>query len=136
MSPDHHGQVFYFSPESLEALKAEASPNNTSKISDQSWVSTNDALSTLLWRTVMAVQNPFETLEEDPVSAFNITIDGQLWTDPPVHLDTLCCNLEYIAVSAHIRQILGSAELAVLALLMLKAHPCRQAVHWRRGSSG
>ncbi|KAH8665440.1 hypothetical protein BGZ61DRAFT_538790 [Ilyonectria robusta] len=85
MSSDHRGQVFYLSPESLKVLKAEASPNNASKIPDQSWVSTNDALSTLLWRTVMAVQNPFETLEGDLMSVFNIAIDGQPRTDPPVH---------------------------------------------------
>lgn len=121
MSPDHRRQVFYFSPESLKALKAEASLSNASKPSDQSWISTNDALSALLWRTVMAVQDPLETLEGDPVSVFNIAIDGRLRTDPPVHPGTLGCFLEYIAVSAPIRQMLGSAKLADLALLIRKA---------------
>ncbi|KAH7177026.1 transferase family-domain-containing protein [Dactylonectria macrodidyma] len=120
-SPDHRGQVFYFSPESLKALKAEASPSNASEQSEQTWISTNDALSALLWRTVMAVQNPLETLEGDPVSVFNIAIDGRLRTDPPVHPNTLGCFLEYVAVSAPIRQMLSSANLADLAFLIRKA---------------
>ncbi|KAH7015896.1 hypothetical protein EDB80DRAFT_774203 [Ilyonectria destructans] len=121
MSPDHRGQVFYFSPESLKALKAETSQGNASRPSDQSWISTNDALSALLWRTVMAVQDPLESLEGDLVSVFSIAIDGRLRTCPPMHRDTLGCFLEYIAVSAPIRQMLGSSKLADLALLILKA---------------
>ncbi|KAK2743955.1 hypothetical protein FQN55_007004 [Onygenales sp. PD_40] len=82
LSPSHRGQVFYFSPESLAVLKAEAFPVNTTRPSDQSWISTNDALSALLWRTVMAAQSPLENLAGDPVSIFNIAIDGRQRTDP------------------------------------------------------
>ncbi|OQE31413.1 hypothetical protein PENSTE_c001G01221 [Penicillium steckii] len=121
VSPNHRGQVFYFSPESLEALKAEASPRNTSEPSDQKWISTNDALSALIWRTVMAVQSPIEELEGDPVSIFNIAIDGRLRTSPPMHPETLGCFLEYVAVSAPIRQILSSLSLADLAVRIRKA---------------
>lgn len=78
ISPNHRGQIFYFSEASLESLKAEASPANATGSHDQQWVSTNDALSALLWRTVMAVQNPLETLEGDPTSVFNIAIDARL----------------------------------------------------------
>jgi hypothetical protein len=121
LSPDHRGQVFYFSPAALAALKAEASPANATEPSDQTWISTNDALSALLWRTVMAVQSPLDSLEGDPVSVFNIAVDGRLRTDPPVHLHTLGCFLEYVAVSAPIRKMLGSASLADLAILIRKA---------------
>ncbi|KAK2761460.1 hypothetical protein FQN53_007697 [Emmonsiellopsis sp. PD_33] len=55
---------------------------NATQSSDQSWVSTNDALSALLWRTVMAAQPPLENLAGDPVSIFNIAIDGRQRTDP------------------------------------------------------
>lgn len=121
LSPDHCGQIFYFSPASLTSLKAEASPANATEPSDQQWVSTNDALSALLWRTVMAVQSPLDSLEGDPVSVFNIAIDGRQRTEPPVHPRTLGCFLEYVAVSAPIRKILGSASLADLAILIRKA---------------
>ncbi|KAK2789224.1 hypothetical protein FQN52_006316 [Onygenales sp. PD_12] len=87
LSRSHRGQVFYFSPDSLLALKAEASPANTTQSSDQSWVSTNDALSALLWRTVMAAQSPLENLAGDPVSIFNIAIDGRQRTNPKSSLN-------------------------------------------------
>ncbi|KAJ9133262.1 Enoyl-hydratase isomerase family [Pleurostoma richardsiae] len=121
VSRSHRGQVFYFSPESLAALKAEASPTRATGLTDQKWISTNDAVSALLWRTVMAVQSPLETLEGDPVSVFNIAIDGRLRTDPPVHPNTLGCFLEYVAVSAPIRKMLSSLSLADLAILIRKA---------------
>ncbi|RAL07951.1 uncharacterized protein BO97DRAFT_462263 [Aspergillus homomorphus CBS 101889] len=120
-SLNHRGQVFYFSPESLAALKAEASPANATVTSDQKWISTNDALSALLWRTVMAVQSPLDQLEGDPVSVFNIAIDGRQRTDPKVHPQTLGCFLEYVAVSAPIRQMLSTLSLADLAILIRKA---------------
>ncbi|ROW03019.1 hypothetical protein VMCG_05818 [Cytospora schulzeri] len=120
-SKSHRGQVFYFSPQALQELKAEASPANATLSTDQKWVSTNDALSALLWRTVMAVQHPLEKLEGDPVSYFDIAIDGRLRTNPPVHSHTLGCWLEYVDVSMPIRQLLTTASLADIAILVRKA---------------
>lgn len=94
LSPTHRGQIFYFSPAALKALKAEAAPDRATVSSDQSWISTNDALSALLWRTLMAVQSPLETLDGDPVSVLSIAIDGRQRTDPPVHPETQGCFLE------------------------------------------
>ncbi|RDW66612.1 hypothetical protein BP5796_09361 [Coleophoma crateriformis] len=111
-SKNHRGQVFYFSPEMLQALKKEAWPDKARASTTQKWISTNDALSALLWRTVMAVHFPLETLEGDSVSTFNIAIDGQSRTNPPVHPQTLGCFLEYVALSLPIREILSSMSLA------------------------
>ncbi|GFF75243.1 shikimate O-hydroxycinnamoyltransferase [Aspergillus udagawae] len=121
MSPNHRGQVFYFSKDSLKSLKAEASPANATEFHGQQWVSTNDALSALLWRTLMAVQNPLETLKGDPTSVFNIAIDGRLRTNPKVHPQTLGCFMEYIAVSAPVRKILSTLKIADLAVMIRKA---------------
>ncbi|KAL4936956.1 hypothetical protein BDV06DRAFT_232905 [Aspergillus oleicola] len=121
MSLSHRGLVFYFSPESLAALKTEASPANATEPSDQTWISTNDALSALLWRTVMAVQSPLETLEGDPISVFNVAVDGRQRTNPRVHPNTLGCFLEYVAVSAPIRKMLSTLSLADLSILIRKA---------------
>ncbi|KAL4875382.1 hypothetical protein BJY04DRAFT_202113 [Aspergillus karnatakaensis] len=118
MSPNHRGQIFYFSQEALQALKEEAAPVNATIPHSQHWVSTNDALSALLWRTVMAVQNPIDTLEGDPISVFNISIDGRRRTSTKIHPQALGCFLEYIAVSAPIRQILSSLSLADLAIMI------------------
>jgi hypothetical protein len=120
-SLSHRGQVFYFSPESLAALKEEASPANATEPSDQKWISTNDALAALLWRTVMAVQSPLETLEGDPVSVYNIAIDGRQRTDSKLHPETMGCFLEYVAVSAPICKMLSTLNLADLATEIRKA---------------
>ncbi|KAJ5738129.1 hypothetical protein N7493_001284 [Penicillium malachiteum] len=121
VSPNHRGQVYYFSPESLARLKADASPVYATQPTDQKWISTNDALSALLWRTVMAVQHPIEELEEDPVSVFNVALDGRQRADPPVHSNTLGCFLEWTAPSASIRDMLTKFSIADLAILVRKA---------------
>ncbi|KAJ5823776.1 Transferase [Penicillium robsamsonii] len=120
-SLSHRGQIFYFSPESLAAIKAEASPGNATEPSDQKWISTNDALAALLWRTVMAAQSPLETLEGDPMSVYNIAIDGRQRTDPKLHPETLGCFLEYVSVSVPVRKILSTLSLADLATKIRKA---------------
>lgn len=120
LSDAHRGQVFYFSPSALAALKTEAAPKDASDASD-SWISTNDALSALLWRTVMAIQNPVESLgEADPVFSFAIAIDGRPRTDPPVHPRTMGCFLEYVAVEMPIRKML-TCELAEIAVEIRRA---------------
>ncbi|RAH53551.1 hypothetical protein BO85DRAFT_381186 [Aspergillus piperis CBS 112811] len=124
LAKNHRAQVFYFSLEALAALKMDASPKNASEPTDVPWISTNDALSALLWRTVMAVQWPLETLEnvnQDQESFFNVALNGRLRTDPPVHPNTLGCFLEYIGVSMPVRKMLTSAHLADLAVLIRKA---------------
>ncbi|OKL56976.1 hypothetical protein UA08_07781 [Talaromyces atroroseus] len=121
LSRENRGQVFYFSPERLAALKNDAAPGNAKHASDVKWISTNDAVSALLWRTVMAMQSPLESLDGDPVSVFNIAIDGRQRADPPLHPETLGCFLEYIAVSCPIREILSSDNVADLAVSIRKA---------------
>ncbi|KAM0231783.1 hypothetical protein ACHAPO_008364 [Fusarium lateritium] len=122
LSTTFRGQVFYFSPESLSALKAEAAPANATIETDQQWISTNDAFSALMWRTAVAVQAPLDSLgeDEDASSVFNMAVNGRTRTDPPVHPQTLGCFLQYISVSAPIRDILGSLSLADLAIMIRK----------------
>lgn len=122
LSTSHCGHVFRFSKDALNALKEEASPSKAKDPRDVSWVSTNDALSALLWRTVMAVQRPVDSLgDEDPVSVFNIAIDARRRTEPAVHPRTLGCFLGYVAVSAPIRSLLDELSLADLAVLIRRA---------------
>ncbi|KAL4757289.1 uncharacterized protein BDW70DRAFT_153493 [Aspergillus foveolatus] len=82
----------------------------------QSWISTNNALLALAWRTLMAVQSPLETLEGDRVSTFNVAIDGQPPTSQEFHPNKLGCFLEYVSISVPIIKILGEQNIAHLAL--------------------
>lgn len=124
VSDTHRGQVFYFSPENLRALKDEAGPHNATTDSTSNngagdrprWISTNDAVTALLWRTVMAVQNPLESLgDANPTSAFAIAIDARSRFDPPVHPRTLGCFLAYVGVEMPIRRMLTGppADIAI-----------------------
>lgn len=48
-------QIFYLSPTSISALKELASPKNSAKTqSGHTWISTNTAISALVWKSVMA----------------------------------------------------------------------------------
>jgi len=122
-SATHRGQVFYLSAEALVTLKKDASPANVTHSDEDTpkWVSTNDAVSALLWRTVMAVQHPIETLASNPISAFAIAIDGRIRTDPPVHPRTLGCFLEYVGLELPIREMLETYSLADIAVEIRKA---------------
>jgi hypothetical protein len=122
LSTTFRGQVFYFSPSALAFLKAEASPDRATRPTDQQWISSNDAFSALMWRTAVAVQAPIGNLEdgENPHSVFNIAVDGRKRTDPAVHPQALGCFLQYISVSAPIREILTTLSLADLAVLIRK----------------
>lgn len=121
LSQHHRGQVFYFSPQALKMLKADASPVNATEPSNQKWISTNDALSALLWRTVMAVQSPLESLDGDPVSNYGISINARHRLTPRVHPDTSGCFLGWVSVEAPIRRIIGDLNIADLAVLVRKA---------------
>ncbi|KAF5980221.1 trichothecene 3-o-acetyltransferase [Fusarium coicis] len=96
--------------------------DRATRLTDQQWISTNDAFSALVWRTAMSVQAPIDSLEdgENPHSVFNIAVDGRKRTDPAVHPQTLGCFLQYISVSAPIREILTTLRLADLAGLIRK----------------
>ncbi|KAJ5747737.1 uncharacterized protein N7511_009433 [Penicillium nucicola] len=119
--PNQRTQLFYFSPESLQALKEEASPKNSTELSDQKWISTNDAVSALLWRSVQTIRNPLDTLEGDPISVLSISMDGRSRMEPKIHPDTLGCCLLWSAPSVSIRKMLQSLNLADLATIIRKA---------------
>ncbi|KAI1398984.1 transferase family-domain-containing protein [Hypoxylon fuscum] len=121
VSKEHAGQVFYFSPENLAKLKADASPANATEPTDVAFVSTNDAISALMWRSVMAAQFPIEELKEDPTSIFNIAIDGRARTDPKVHPRVLGNWLGWVAQQMSIRKMLTTASLADIAAVIRKA---------------
>ncbi|KAI3332860.1 transferase family-domain-containing protein [Ustulina deusta] len=121
ISREHVGQVFRLSAEQLATLKADAAPKNASEPSDGAWVSTNDALSALMWRSVMAAQFPLEELEGDPTSVFNIAVDGRSRTDPPVHPRTLGNWLGWVMPAMPIRKMLSRESVADPALVIRQA---------------
>ncbi|KAI1159260.1 transferase family-domain-containing protein [Nemania serpens] len=121
ISREHVGQVFRLTAEQRAALKADAAPANASEPSDQSFISTNDALSALMWRSVMAAQFQLDELEGDPTSIFNIAVDGRLRTNPPVHPRALGNWLGWVAPQMSIRKILSANNVADPAVVVRSA---------------
>ena len=121
LAKNHSAQVFYLSAESRAALKEEASPKNATEPTDQAYISTNDALSALIWRAVMRAQFPLDKLEGNPTSVYNIALDSRLRTDPPVHPKTMGCFLTWMAASMGIRDMLEKHNLADMAVAIRKS---------------
>ncbi|KAI0152901.1 transferase family-domain-containing protein [Xylariaceae sp. FL1272] len=109
ISREHVGQVFRLSGEQLAKLKADASP-------ETGFISTNDALSALMWRSVMAAQFSLEELEGEPNSFFNIAVDSRPRTDPPVHPRVLGNWLGWVGIQMPIREILSKDDIKAPAL--------------------
>ncbi|KAK8156400.1 hypothetical protein IWX90DRAFT_223781 [Phyllosticta citrichinensis] len=85
---NHLGDVFYFSPESVEKLKAEVSPKNakiTPKSERTEYISTADAMVALIWRTVMSAQHDLDTMEGNPQSILAETLDVRRRMHVPIH---------------------------------------------------
>ncbi|KAI0389831.1 transferase family-domain-containing protein [Xylariaceae sp. FL0594] len=123
LSREHVGQVFRLSAEQLATLKADAAPSNASDVLGQSYVSSNDALSALMWRSVMNAQFSLQDLadSEDPISIFNIAIDARSRTDPPVHPRTLGNWLGWVAPTMSIRKLLSRPSVADPAVAVRRA---------------
>ncbi|KAI8298130.1 Acyltransferase easC [Colletotrichum sp. SAR11_240] len=113
----HVGQIFYLSKDSLEQLKRDAQP----KTSDGSFVSTNDALSALIWRSIMAAQFDVAQLDGSENSVYNIAIDGRGRSQPPIHPEAMGSFLGFIQVELPIKKILEADNIAALSLLIRKA---------------
>ncbi|WYZ42789.1 hypothetical protein EsH8_VI_000488 [Colletotrichum jinshuiense] len=129
-SPIHHGHVFYFSPESLTALKAEASPANVKLFKGRegipSFVSTNDALTALIWRATMSAQHAskLRPIEEDPTpspSIMGVALDARRRAGVPIHKHTLGNVLGFAAAVLDIREVVSEGSLADLAICVRRA---------------
>jgi hypothetical protein len=134
LTTTHRAQIFYFSPESLVKLKKEADPSNATELSDQKWISTNDAICALIWRAIMAAQFPLKSPEEagdgensgdsedsDPITNFGIYMDGRLRTNPRIHPEALGCFMTCCGATVSLRKMLGQLNIADLSVLVRKA---------------
>ncbi|KAK8216249.1 transferase family-domain-containing protein [Phyllosticta capitalensis] len=116
---NHLGEVFYFSPESIKKLKAEASPENakiTPKSERTEWISTADAMAALIWRSVMSAQFDVDTIEGNPQSMLAETLDMRRRIHLPIHPQTLGNFWSLSHTTFDLRTLLTEASLADLAI--------------------
>lgn len=124
------GRIFYFSPESLKTLKADAAPSNAAHPPDDvPWISTMDALMALIWRTFVRAHNSLDSLEGDPVSRMSFGIDNRKRTalDPPLHPRALGNFFSVTDAGLPAREVLTTASVADLAV------PIRRGLHRKDG---
>lgn len=111
-------QIFHISPASISALKDLANPRHSlSPQKEYSWISTNTAISALLWRSVMFATYGHERPITESVSMFSLPLNARTRMDPPLSPDLLasawCFQDSRLPVNA-----LLEANLADIALIV------------------
>ncbi|KAL4731272.1 hypothetical protein ACLX1H_000237 [Fusarium chlamydosporum] len=126
-SPVAHGNVFYFSPEKIQELKELASPANAklfkSNEDNSPYISTNDALTALVWRCTMMAQHKHKQGEEKPSgpSMLGLALDARRrYAGQDVHKHTLGNILGFAPAVMDIDTLLkeDEATLADIALVV------------------
>lgn len=108
----HRQRVYRLSPKALAELK------NDCTESGDSWISTNDAATALLWRSIIRAQADLETLPEDAMSHHIINVDLRLRSDPPLSKHYPGCPMNYARPGMNLRELCKSTSLAPLARLI------------------
>ncbi|KAF2089746.1 hypothetical protein K490DRAFT_36988 [Saccharata proteae CBS 121410] len=135
LSPIHHGHVFYISPSNLAALKAEASPQNANLYPNLApFVSTNDAICALVWRTVMRAQHP-DAVNASPesdtrTSLCAISLDGRRRLSPPAHEYTIGNFFAPAPCTLPLPTLTTSASLADIAATIRAGVAAYDAQRW------
>ncbi|KAM0351010.1 hypothetical protein ACHAPU_002788 [Fusarium lateritium] len=124
-SPIAHGHVFYFSPEKLQALKELAAPSNAKlfKGSDKmaSFISTNDALSALIWRCTMLAQHKDSEGEDRPKgnSMIGHALDCRRRTNQTVHKYTIGNILGFAPAIMDIESVLDEEKVSLADIALI-----------------
>ncbi len=113
-------QTFYLSPASISALKELASPKNSASAqTEYSWVSTNTAISALVWRSVIAATYAHEFPITDSVSQFSSPLNARKRMDPPLAPDLVASAWCFQSSQLPINTLLESS-IADVALVVRK----------------
>ncbi|EYB23986.1 hypothetical protein FG05_03006 [Fusarium graminearum] len=125
--PIAHGNVFYFSPEKIEALKELASPSNAkhfkSNEDNAPFISTNDAITALIWRCTMNAQHKHKEGETKPTgpSMLGLALDARRrYAGQDVHKYTIGNILGFAPAIMDIDTLMNEDEvtLADIALIV------------------
>lgn len=125
--------IFYIPRPALVALKTTASPVNCTPTgaSDVKWISTNDAINALVWRSVMAAGYAANRVSADALTSFSLAIDGRARSDPPLPPDWLGNASLYSRANSPLRTLLAHDNLADLAVAVRKSIAKVDSAHIR-----
>lgn len=105
----HRQRVYRLSPKALAELK------NDCTESGDSWISTNDAATALMWRSIIRAQADLDTLPGDAMSHHIVVVDLRLRSNPPLSKHYPGCPMNYARPGMNLRDLCNSTSLAPLA---------------------
>ena len=113
-------EVFHIPPVSLKALKAAATPlvETETHAKEPMWVSTNDAVSALIWRSLMVATYEGTEYEDKPLSCCQVAVNGRPKMNPPLPDDLFGCALTFGTNHLPISSILVPGSLSTMALMI------------------
>ena len=113
-------EVFHISPASIKALKAAATPivETETHAKEPLWVSTNDAVSALIWRSLIVVTYEGTEYKDEPLSCCQVAVNGRLKMEPPLPPDYFGCALMFGTNYIPIRSVLVPGSLPTMALMI------------------
>ncbi|KAM3069089.1 hypothetical protein ACMFMF_009054 [Clarireedia jacksonii] len=132
---ESHAHVYRFTPEAIRALKDECSPTKiSSSLKDKipqeqlpKFISTNDALSALLWKSIQSAEHPdHSAVDPSKPSIAMVSLDARRRVHVPIHPHTLGNILGFTTAVLPLPQILSKeTTLADIAcLIRLSVNKC------------
>jgi len=116
----HRSRVYRLSPEALEQLK-----DDCCEVGNQ-WISTNDRVTALIWRSVIRAQVDLEQLpDDDTLSHHIINVDLRLRSEPPLSKHYPGCPMNYARAAMDLKDVYNSPSLVPIAIAI------RQAINMR-----
>jgi len=120
MKDTHRSRVYRLSPEALKQLK-----DDCCEVGNQ-WISTNDRVTALIWRSVIRAQVDLEQLpDDDTLSHHIINVDLRLRSEPPLSKHYPGCPMNYARAAMGLKDVYNSPSLVPIAIAV------RQAINLR-----
>lgn len=117
LKTDVSTEVFHISPRKLRDLKADVSAN----LPDNVRISTNDAVTALVWHGVLAAQVDPETVEPGQRSLHTMCVDGRSFCSPPLPKEHIGCPMVYASPSIDVKTKFTLKDVSKTALAIRKA---------------
>lgn len=112
--------VFHIPPASLKDLKAAATAvvETETHAKEPMWVSTNDAVSALIWRSLMVATYEGTEYEDKALSCCQVAVNCRSKMNPPLPDDFFGCALTFGTNYLPISSILVPGSLSTMALMI------------------
>ena len=112
--------VFHISPASVKALKVAVTPiiKTSADTKEPMWVSTNDAITALIWRSLIVATYSGTDYNDEPMSCCQVAVNARPKMSPPLPANHFGCALTFGTSDLPISSILTAESLPVMALMV------------------